>query len=122
MASAVAAAAVAELPLDYLESKFNSDSGDESQATTVAAGAETTASAKPAAADAGEQPQAQQQGEEVWDEEEDWSDSEDDDLADALEWADSRDGAAARDACRVPGPLVGAACATRCAAPSMART
>jgi RIO kinase 1 len=85
------AAAVAELPLDYLEAKFNDSDDEESQATTVAAAGAEAGSAQPAAADA--EQQLPQVGEEAWDEEEDWSDSDDDDLADALEWADSRDGA-----------------------------
>jgi hypothetical protein len=81
--------ALAELPLEYLESKFASDNEDEAQPAAAPAVAED-ASARPAAVDAGEQ---QQPGEEGWDEEEEWSDSDDDELADALEWADSRDGA-----------------------------
>lgn len=87
---AATAATGAELPLDYLESKFASDSDDDTPAVTkvVEATPSSEAPVTPDPATTAEQPEDEQ-----WDDEEDWTDSDDEDLVAALEWADSREGA-----------------------------
>ena len=97
-----AAPAAAELPLEYLESKFASDSEEESSATAQAPPADAVRADNIAAAADGAAPDAELQDEQ-WDEE-DWTDSDDDDLAAALEWADSREGELLLRACCTRGP------------------
>ncbi len=87
---AATAATGAELPLEYLASKFASDSDDDTKAAPSSSHANNSSAAPEAQVPAAtaEQPAEDAQ----WADEEDWTDSDDEELAAALEWADSREG------------------------------